>query len=85
MSYSYTDASNGKVITVTNQLLGTSPQFLAVFTEVYRSKKMTIVLNACMSSKLTIATKLEDFTIPSFDFQAFADASDNIMTISLEE
>ena len=85
ISYNYTDAANGKVITVTNQLLGTSPQFLAVFTEVYRGKKMTIVLNACMSSKLTIATKLEDFTIPSFDFQAFADDSDNIMTISLEE
>jgi hypothetical protein len=85
VSYTYSTAAAGKLITITNQLLGASPQFLAVFSEVFRGKKMTVVLNACMSSKLSLATKLEDFTIPSFDFEAFADASDTIGTISLDE
>lgn len=85
LSYNWTDAANGKTITISNQLLGNSPQFLAVFTETFNSKKMTVVLNACMSSKLSLVTKLEDFTIPAFDFQAFADAAGNIGTIYLEE
>ena len=85
VSYQYNDAANGKKISISNQLLGNAPQFLAVFTETFNSKKMTLVLNACMSSKLTIASKLEDFMIPEFDFQAFADGGNNIGTISLDE
>lgn len=85
ISYTYNDAVLGKKINITNQLLGNSPQFLAVFTETFNGKSMTLVLNACMSSKLTIATKLEDFTIPSFDFQAFSDAAGNVGSLSLSE
>lgn len=85
VSYNYTDASNGKLITLTNQLLGNAPQFIAVFTQTFNGKSLTWVLNACMSSKLGLTTKLEDFVIPSFDFQAFADASNEIGSISLEE
>lgn len=85
LSYNYTDAANGKLISITNQLLGNSPQFMAVFTETFNSKKLTVVLNACMSSKLSLVTKLEDFTIPAFDFQAFADAANAIGSISTAE
>ena len=85
VSYKYSDAANGKIITITNQLLGNSPTFSAVFTEVFESKSLTIVLNKCMSSKLSLVTKLEDFTTPDFSFAAFADAAGNIGTISLEE
>lgn len=85
VSYSYADAANGKKITITNQLLGNSPQFSLLFTETFNGKQITLTLNACMSSKLTLATKLEDFTIPSFDFQAFADAAGVVGTISTDE
>lgn len=85
VSYTYADASNGKKITLTNQLLGNAPQFTAVLTETFNSKKLTVVLNACMSNKLTLATKLEDFAVPDFDFSAFADASNAIGSISLDE
>lgn len=85
LNYQYTDASNGKLITISNQLLGNSPTFLAAFTSTFKTKKVTFVLNSCMSSKLALATKLEDFVIPSFDFQAFADDSGNIGSLSLDE
>lgn len=84
VSYSYTDASNGSTITLVNQVLGAAPQFLLVLTETFNSNKLNLQLNACMANKLTMATKLEDFTIPEFDFQAFADASNNIGALSLE-
>ncbi len=84
ISYSYVSAV-GKTITITNQLLGNSPQFSAAFTETFNGKSMTVVLNACMSSKLSMVTKLEDFTIPAFDLSAFSDASGNIGCIYLDE
>jgi len=85
VSYTYADSVNGKKISITNQLLGNSPQFLAVFTETFNGKSMTVTLNSCMSSKLSLVTKLEDFTIPAFDFMAFADSANAIGSISIEE
>lgn len=85
VSYTYNDGANGKKIAITNQLLGNSPQFIAAFTETFNGKTMTIVLNACMSSKLALTTKLEDFTIPQFDWQAYADSSNVIGSFSMDE
>lgn len=85
INYTYNDSVNGKKITISNQLLGNAPQFMAVFTETFNGKSMTVVLNACMSSKLSLVTKLEDFTIPAFDFAAFADSANAIGSISVEE
>ncbi len=78
VSYSYTDSSNGRTISIANQLLGNAPQFSMILTQTFNSNKMFLKLNACMSGKLTLATKLEDFTIPELDFSAFADSSNNI-------
>jgi len=85
VSYEYNASANGKTISLTNQLLGNAPTFLAAFQTTFRTKTLTMVLNACMSSKLSFPTKLEDFTIPSFDFQAFADDSGNLGTMYLAE
>lgn len=84
-SYTYADAANGRQILITNQLLGNAPSFSVVLTEAFEGKALTLVLNKCVSSKLSMATKLEDFTIPSFDFSAQEDAAGNIGSISLEE
>ncbi len=85
VSYQYNSAVSGKKITISNQLLGNAPTFMAVLTETFQGKPLTMVLNSCMSSKLALATKLEDFTLPSFDFEAFADAAGNLGTFSLDE
>lgn len=84
ISYNYTDSGNGQYITINNQLLGTSPQFLVVLTETFNSNKLTLQLNACMADKLTMQTKQEDFMIPEFDFSAFADASQVVGKLSLD-
>lgn len=85
VSYQYSDAANGKLITMTNQLLGNAPQFIAVLNTTYGSKQLSLTLNACMSSKLTLATKLEDWTIPSFDFEAFCDSANVLGTLGMDE
>jgi hypothetical protein len=84
VSYTYSDASNGKKITMTNQLLGNAPTFACVFTNTFNSQQQTITFPQCISSKLAMATKLEDFSIPEFDFEIFADASGTVGTFSLD-
>jgi len=85
ISYTYTTSASGNKTIISNQLLGTAPTFKIALYETYNSKALTIELNQCIAAKLNFATKLEDFTIPGFDFSAFADASGNLGTISMAE
>ena len=82
ISYNYTDA-NGSNIVMVNQLLGSAPTFLVVLTETFQSNSLTLQLNACMSSKLTLTSKLEDFWVQEFDFEAFADATNTVGKLSM--
>jgi len=83
IDYLYTSTTGGRKFTISNNLLGDAPQFSVVFNGVRNSKQITVELNRCISSKLSLATKLEDFTIPDFDFSAMADDSGNVGSFSI--
>lgn len=82
--YSYT-TTVGKTLTIGNQLLGINPTFSLVLTQNYNGKQLNLRLNACTSTKLALATKLEDFMVPDFDFEAYADGANVIGTLSFSE
>jgi hypothetical protein len=84
LAYTWNSSATGKKMTINNGNLGASPTFLCVFQESFNGQEMTLVLNKCMSSKLSLATKLEDFVQPNFDFMAYADGAGNVGTLSLE-
>lgn len=84
ISYSYT-VTTGQQIVITGQFLGVAPSFWAIFKGTFQGKQATLQLNNCMSEKLSFATKLEDFTIPEFDFMFAMDASNTVGTLSLAE
>ena len=88
ISYLY-NGSSGKKLVLTNQLMGYTPTFKATF---YTSKTtqgvpagMTLVLNACTASKLSLPSKTDDYEIQEFDFSAFADPAGAIGTLSVNE
>ena len=85
IDYTYTSASDGKLITITNPLMGVAPTFKAILNGKFSGKDITLTLNSCISNKLSLATKLEDYMIPEFDFEAMADVSNVVGTISLAE
>jgi len=85
ITYTYTIAASGQKFTVSNQLLGTTPMFQAQFRTTFNGQNVSLKLNACTASKFTFATKLEDFTMPDFEFSCFADAAGNVMTWSFSE
>jgi len=86
--YSYTIASGNK-ISLANQLMGPLPMFEISLKETFNyfgtSKDLLVKLNACVSPKLSLPFSNQKFTVAEFDFQAIADASNNIGTISLSE
>ena len=84
LNYEYT-ASVGNKIVGANQLMGMQPVFKVVLNETYLGKSLTLELNQCISTKLSLDFKNEDWTIPEFDFGAFADASNNVYTLSLDD
>lgn len=84
INYLYT-SNTGSTITISNQLMGVAPTFKVVLTEKFRNKTVTLILNACTSSKLTLPTKEEDFMISEFDFEAMADDAGNVGKISVAE
>ncbi|WP_298421057.1 hypothetical protein [Rhodoblastus sp.] len=85
VSYSYLQASAGSRSVISNKLIGTAPNFQIDF---YQSNpnvagaQWSLRLYNCVSTKLSIASKTQDFTIPELDFEAFANSSNAIGEIN---
>lgn len=89
ISYTYGVAGSGQKLVYSNQLLGVQPVFQVTLETVYTAntglKKAVLALNACVSSKLSAATKHDDFAVPELDFECAADAAGNVFTWSFSE
>lgn len=85
-NYSYT-AATGSKITITNQLMGTTPSFSLNLFESYTNNgvggTMSLILNNVTSKKLGLAFKNEDWTMIDLDFTAAVDATGTLGTLSM--
>jgi hypothetical protein len=86
INYQYTATStSAKTSNVVNVPMGYAPSFRADLYMPFQGKSMIWSLPNCIASKLSLATKLDDFTVPEFDFEGFADASGNVLTWAFSE
>ncbi|MDA8095587.1 MAG: hypothetical protein M0T84_17100 [Betaproteobacteria bacterium] len=83
IDYLYTSPTGGSQIALSNQTMGTTPTFKGVFTVTVAGKNITLVLNQCTSNKLSLQTKVEDYTIPELDLEVMADSGNNVGTLSI--
>jgi hypothetical protein len=81
-TYLYTDATSGKTLQLTNNLMGNTPKFQAVLSDIYEGKYITLVLYSCTSSKLTLPLKQDNYTMPEFDFSAQDNGSGSVGYLS---
>jgi hypothetical protein len=84
LNYLYT-ATTGNTISLNNLLMGTTPRFQAIFTQVYNGNSLVLKLLACTSSKLTLPTKIDDYVINELDFEAYANAAGLVGTLSTSQ
>ena len=86
INYQYTATSTtARKSTVVNLPMGYAPTFQCDFMTTHSGKQLLISLPKCISSKLSLATKLDDYMIPSFDFDAFATPTGTVLTYSTTE
>lgn len=86
INYQYTATVTGaKKATIANLPMGYAPTFRLDLSSPFSGKHFTLTLLSCVGSKLGIATKQDDFIVPDFGFEAFADSAGNVMTWSTSE
>lgn len=85
ISYTYNETTAGNRLTLTNQPMGTAPTFKATFYTTYGGSGTALRLNACTANKLSLPTRIDDWTLSELDFTAFADASGTIGFFSTVE
>jgi hypothetical protein len=86
ISYQYTATSTtAKTSTVMNVPMGYAPQFRCDLFNGNSGKALALTLYGCIASKLTLATKLDDFMMPDFEFSAFADSAGRVLSWGTSE
>lgn len=79
VSYEYSAASaTGQVFNLTNDDMGYTPSFSLLLQNGYDGKTMVMKLNRCVSGKLNLPFKADDFAVYDFDAEAFADATGSL-------
>jgi hypothetical protein len=84
IDYRYT-ITTGNKIAVSSQLLGSTPLVALDIVIPFGGKQYTFKFPQATAGKLSIATKLDDYAIPSIDFECFADSTGNIYTLGIGE
>jgi hypothetical protein len=85
ISYMYALPATGTQLNITNQLMGFAPVIQVLLGNFYNNNQFNVLLYSVIASKLNFATKQEDFILPEFDFEAFANASGQVMDIYSNE
>ena len=78
VSYEYSAAAGGQVWTMSNDLMGSTPSFTLLLQNGYDGKNIVCKLNRCVSGKLGLPFKSDDFAVSDFEAQAFADATGSL-------
>ena len=76
ISYTYTNSTRGKTITLVNQLMGYAPVVAMDMWNTFRNKVLGIRLNACTLGSWSYPSKLEDFWVSDVSFDANTDSAD---------
>lgn len=73
INYIYTaTTTNSGSITLTNKLMGATPKFQLVMSQVYNGKQFMLMLYSCTADKLSLPLKQDDYTMSEISYQAQA-------------
>lgn len=79
--YTATTADSG-TLEITNQLMGTVPRFQLICSQLFKGKQFTMVLYSCVSDKLSLPLKQDDYLISEMSYSAQANDANSIGFIS---
>lgn len=82
LNYIYTSTTTGGSLDITNQLLGTTPRFQLILSQVYEGKAFTLILYSNVADKLSLPLKQDDYLIAELSGMSHADAANRIGRIT---
>lgn len=82
LNYLWEDAATGGSLAVSNQLMGNTPKFQLVLSQLYEGKTFTLLLYSNVADKLTLPLKQDDYLLADLSGQAFADAANRVARIT---
>jgi hypothetical protein len=86
INFAYDAASTSAVkSTVMNLPMGYAPSFSVDLYLPFQGKSLIVSCPNAVASKLTLATKQDDFMVPEFDFDCFANAAGQVLTYALSD
>jgi hypothetical protein len=86
IAFQYTATVAGaKKGNIQSLVMGPAPKFRCDLSIPYGTKMLTMAFMNCVSSKLTLATKQDDFIVPEMDIDAIGDAFGNVGYWSISE
>lgn len=80
--YEYKVVGAGSTFTMTASVMGNAPEFSVMLLNDSKGSKQAISLQRCVSDKLTLPFKNDDFVIADFGWEALANAAGSVFTIS---
>jgi hypothetical protein len=85
ISYSNTVAGTGQKLIVTNPLIGFTPTFQLDYATTHLNLTFWVRIFQAIGSKFSTQFKLEDYMIPEFDFEYFANSSGQVIEYFLSD
>lgn len=83
INYIYTAATAGSgTLAINNQLMGSTPKFQLIASQVFNGKQFTLCLYSVVSDKLSLPLKQDDYTMSEISYQAQANDANQIGFIS---
>lgn len=82
-AYSYTSTATGQSQIITNQPIGTTPTFALDYKSALYGAVYYLSIFQAIGSKVAFGHKLTDFMMPEYDFEFFANASQQIALMSV--
>ena len=82
INYLWEDASAGGSLELSNQLMGTTPKFQLVLSQIYDSKTFTLLLYSNVAEKLSLPLKQDDYLIAEMNGSSMADAMNRVARIT---
>lgn len=85
INYVWQSSMVGTTINYGNPFMGTTPKFSAQFAQYLDTNSLLLQLYSCVSNKLSLPTKLDDYVMQEFDFAAYTNRAGQTFALSLTE
>lgn len=82
INYLWQQPAVGGSLDIGNNLMGNTPKFQLVLSQIYNAQQFTLILYSCVAEKLMLPLKQDDHLLADLSGQAFADATNRVARIT---